>query len=247
MASKYTQLLALILVLASCVGGGGGSSKLTNPQAQGPAPDPGPSYDDLKAKYESNYEYQQQYGLALMNASSAYARGSTGKNITIGITDSGLDVSHVEIDGARIDPGSYLSYSNYTPNTRQKRHGTMVASVAAGILSENSDTPMHGVAFNADIFFVAIQLAEPDDTYEPIDLGDGAGGDPDPDFSGVDNFFENLFEVYTSRNIDIVNNSYGYSGNIIDYSEEVVRNAFPKTIAAIAQVGVTDADKTIFV
>ncbi len=247
MASKYTQLLGLILVLASCAGGGGGSSKLTNPQAQGPAPDPGPSYDDLKAKYESNYEYQQQYGLALMNASSAYARGSTGKNITIGITDSGLDVSHVEIDGARIDPGSYLSYSNYTPNTRQKRHGTMVASVAAGILSENSDTPMHGVAFDADIFFVAIQLAEPDDTYEPIDLGDGAGGEPDPDFSGVDNFFENLFEVYTSRNIDIVNNSYGYSGNIIDYSEEVVRNAFPKTIAAIAQVGVPDADKTIFV
>jgi subtilisin family serine protease len=207
------------------------------PQIQDPPPDPGPSYDELKVQYESNYEYQQQYGLALTNASSAYARGATGKNVTIGITDSGLDVSHVEIDGTRVNPGSYLSYSNYTPNTHQKRHGTMVASVAAGILSENSDTPMHGVAFDADIFFVAIQLAEPDDTYEPIDLGDGSGGEPDPDFSGVDNFFENLFEVYTSRNIDIVNNSYGYSGNIIDYSEEVVRNAFPKTIAAIAQTG----------
>ena len=126
MASKYTQLFALILVLASCAGGGGGSSKPLVPDLP---PDPGPSYDELKAQYESNYEYQQQYGLALINASSAYARGATGKNVTIGITDSGLDVSHVEIDGTRIDPGSYLSYSNYTPNTRKKRHGTMVASV----------------------------------------------------------------------------------------------------------------------
>ena len=244
MASKYTQLFVLILVLASCAGGGGGSSK---PQVPDLPPDPGPTYDELKAQYENNYEYQQQYGLALINASSAYARGATGKNVTIGITDSGLDVTHVEIDGTRIDPGSYLSYSNYTPNTRQKRHGTMVASVAAGTLSENSDTPMHGVAFDADIFFIAIQLAEPDDTYEPIDLGDGPGGDPDPDFSGVDNFFESLFDVYISRNIDIVNNSYGYSGNIIDYSEDIIRNAFPKTIAAIAQAEVPSADKTIFV
>ena len=244
MKFKYTQLSPIILFLASCAGGGGGSSQqIISPP---PAP-PGPTYEELKAKYESNYEYQQQWGLGLANASAAYARGSTGKNITIGITDSGLDVSHVEIDGTRVNPNSYLSYSNYTPNTRQKRHGTMVASVAAGILSENSDTPMHGVAFDADIFFVAIQLGEPDDTYEPIDLGDGNGGQPDPDFSGVDNFFENLFKVYTSRNIDIVNNSYGYPGNVIDYSEEIIRNAFPKTIAALAQSGVAPADKTIFV
>ena len=121
MASKYTQLFSLILILASCAGGGGGSNM---PQIQDPPPDPGPSYDELKLQYESNYEYQQQYGLALTNASSAYARGATGKNVTIGITDSGLDVSHVEIDETRVNPGSYLSYSNYTPNTRQKRHGS---------------------------------------------------------------------------------------------------------------------------
>lgn len=245
MRQKYTQLFVIILLLESCAGGGGGSSSpLENPT---PPPDPGPSYEVLKAQYESNYEYQQQYGLALANASSAYARGSTGKNVTIGITDSGLDISHVEIDPDRINPGSYLSYSNYTPNTRQKRHGTMVASVAAGILSENTDTPMHGVAFDADIFFIAIQLAEPDDTYEPIDLGDGDGGSSDPDFTGVDSFFENLFQVYTSRGIEIVNNSYGYSGNIIDYNESAVRNAFPKTIAAISQIFTPPADKTIFV
>ena len=30
---------------------------------------------------------------------------------------------------------------------------------------------MHGVAFEADILFVAIQLAEPDPNYDPVDIG----------------------------------------------------------------------------
>ena len=29
---------------------------------------------------------------------------------------------------------------------------------------------MHGVGFDADILFVAIQLAEPDPDYDPVDL-----------------------------------------------------------------------------
>ena len=39
---------------------------------------------------------QGQWGLSTINAAAAYARGATGKNITIGITDSGLDDSHVK-------------------------------------------------------------------------------------------------------------------------------------------------------
>ena len=63
----------------------------------------------------------------------------------------------------RIDAQDYLMialfhYSNYIPNTRQKRHGTMVASVAAGELDKKNSRPMHGVAFDADVLFVAIQL-----------------------------------------------------------------------------------------
>ena len=41
--------------------------------------------------------------------------------------------------------------------------------------------------------------------------------------------FTNDYEV------DIVNNSYGYSGNIIDYTEAQVRYAFPNTIAEMSQ------------
>ena len=126
----------------------------------------------------------------------------------------------------------------------------MVASVAAGSLEKSNSTPMHGVAFDADVLFVAIQLAEPDPDYEPVDLGDddGAGNVTNaPDFTGIDNFFKELFEIYNDLNVDIVNNSYGYSGNIIDYTEAQVRYAFPKTIEEMAQSGVPDSDKTIYV
>ena len=68
-----------------------------------------------------------------------------------------------------------------------------------------------------------------------------------PDFTGIDNFFSSLFEVYNQYDVDIVNNSYGYSGNIIDYTEAQVRYAFPKTIAEMSQIGTPDSQKTIYV
>ena len=251
---KQNRTLALVLVtLISCGGGGGGGSNNTPVVSQTPTPPSTPpslSFDELKAQYEGYYEYQSQWGLNMVNASSAYARGATGAGITIGITDSGLDNSHIEISATRLSANSALSYSNYTPNTRQKRHGTMVASVAAGKQDKTDITPMHGVAFEADVLFVAIQLAEPDPDYDPIDIGDDDGSgnvSGAPDFTGIDNFFSQLFEIYNDYDVDIVNNSYGYSGNINDYTEAQVRYAFPNTIAEMSQAGTPDSEKTIYV
>jgi len=251
---KQNRTLALVLVtLISCGGGGGGGSNNTPVVSQTPTPPSTPpslSFDELKEQYEGYYEYQSQWGLNMVNASSAYARGATGAGITIGITDSGLDNSHIEISATRLSANSALSYSNYTPNTRQKRHGTMVASVAAGKQDKTDITPMHGVAFEADVLFVAIQLAEPDPDYDPIDIGDDDGSgnvSGAPDFTGIDNFFSQLFEIYNDYDVDIVNNSYGYSGNINDYTEAQVRYAFPNTIAEMSQAGTPDSEKTIYV
>ena len=174
----------------------GGSPQSPNPStpsnpAPSPNPDPDPapsqSFDELVSQYESNDEYQDQWGLAAINASSAYARGATGKGIVIGITDSGLDTSHDEIAYSRVLPESNLTYSNYDPTTSQQRHGTMVASVAAGTLSQSNSSSMHGVAFDAEILFTAIQLAEPDDDYDPVDLGDTdtSPGEVNEDFTGM--------------------------------------------------------------
>ena len=251
--NQNRTLPLILIILMSCGGGGGSSSNMTPVVSQTPTPPVAPpslSFDELKDQYEGYYEYQRQWGLDFINASSAYARGATGAGITIGITDSGLDNSHQEISISRLSADSALSYSDYTPNTRQKRHGTAVASVAAGRQDKTNATPMHGVAFEADILFVAIQLAEPDPNYDPVDIGndDGSGNVSDaPDFTGIDNFFSQLFKIYNDYDVNIVNNSYGYSGNIIDYTEAQVRYAFPKTIAEMSQVGTPDSEKTIYV
>ena len=251
---KQNRTLVLtLLMLVSCGGGGGGGSDISPVIAQTPTPPTPPpslSFDELKAKYEAHYEYQNQWGLSSINASHAYARGATGEGITIGITDSGLDITHEEINSAKIASDSALSYSNYSPNTRQKRHGTMVTAVAAGKLDETNASPMHGVAFDAEVLFVAIQLAEPDPDYDPVDIGDDDGSGNvtgAPDFTGIDNFFSELFEIYNDYDVDIVNNSYGYSGNINDYTEAQVRYAFPKTIEEMSQIGTPDTEKTIYV
>ena len=252
MKQNKTLLFTLFFML-SCGGGGRGGSAPTPVISQAPTPPITPptlSYDELKTQYEGYYEYQRQWGLEVVNASAAYARGATGSGITIGITDSGLDSTHSEISITRLSSDSDLSYSDYTPNTRQQRHGTMVASVAAGAQDKSDTSPMHGVAFDANVLFIAIQLAEPDPNYDPVDLGsdDGAGNVSNaPDFTGIDNFFTQLFEIYNQYDVDIVNNSYGYSGNIIDYTEAQVRNAFPKTIVEMSQVGTPDSQKTIYV
>ncbi|MDC0091076.1 S8 family serine peptidase [Gammaproteobacteria bacterium] len=246
-------LLFTLFFLLSCGGGGGGGSAPSPVISQTPTPPvaaPSLSYDELKAQYEGYYEYQAQWGLDAVNASAAYARGATGSGITIGITDSGLDSTHSEISITRLSSDSDLSYSDYTPNTRQQRHGTMVASVAVGVQEKSDASPMHGVAFDANVTFIAIQLAEPDENYDPVDLGtdDGAGNVSNAaDFTGIDNFFNQLFGIYNGYDVDIINNSYGFSGNIIDYSEAQVRNAFPKTIAEMSQIGTPDSQKKIYV
>lgn len=257
--NKNYIVIPLLLIISSC-GGGGGSSQAPSvsipptPSSTPPSQPDEPSFSELKAEFESHYEYSRHWGLEAVNASSAYARGATGNNVLIGITDSGLDETHAEIKGANLSPNSDLEYTNYIPNTRQKRHGTMVASIAAGTLEKNASTPMHGVGFDSDILFVAIQLAEPDDDYDPVDLGDTDSDgnvtnadDVAQDFSGIDNFFSSLFDFYDFYNADIVNNSYGFSGNIIDYSEAQVRNAFPNTILSMSQEGTPDYNKTIYV
>jgi hypothetical protein len=192
-----------------------------------------------KAAYESSPEYIEQNGLALINASSAYARGATGEGALIGIMDSGVDTSHQELDGLyKLTDDSYLEYSSRSPTTEEKRHGTHVAAIALG---ERDGSGMHGVAFDAQLFFISIELGTAGEEYEPVTI------DPTVDFSAIDNSWSNLESYFIDRQVTVVNGSFGYQGNINDYTEANLRQAFPNTIDVLAQVNTPDADKTIFV
>ena len=175
----------------------------------------------------------------MINASSAYARGATGAGAIIGIMDSGVDTSHQELDGAfKLTSDSYLEYASRSPTTEEKRHGTHVSAIALG---ERDGSGMHGVAFDAQLFFISIELGTAGEEYEPATI------DSTVDYSAIDNSWSTLESYFIDRQVTVVNGSFGYQGNINDYTAENIRQAFPLTIDVLAQSGTADADKTIFV
>ena len=266
---NFKQIITICffaIALANCGGGGkGGSTQPSSPNNDVPpqnsqsnssqtqssqdssSSDSTASYVELMTKFTSSAEYINQYGLAMINAAEPYANNLSGAGTTIGIMDSGIETNHVELDSQnKITTDSVLDYSNFSgyraPTADDKTHGTFVASIAAGDRDEsNNPNDIQGVAYNAQIHFIAIPLAEPDDNYEPVEVTE----DNAEDYSGLDQAYASFYKDFTSRYVTAVNNSYGMQGNIADYEESAVRASFPTVIETIAQQN--KINKTIFV
>lgn len=120
-------------------------------------------------------ETQTKY-LSAIGAPQAWARGITGKGVTIGIVDNGFDVNHSDIKN------NVISFAN-TSAMKQAIgvHGTQMASIAAGRLDGNgtvgvapdaklvlfqvassvsSSTGLAGVGINMDAVIRGMTLAE---------------------------------------------------------------------------------------
>ena len=266
---NFKQIITICffaIALANCGGGGkGGSTQPSSPNNDVPpqnsqsnssqtqssqdssSSDSTASYVELMTKFTGSVEYINQYGLAMINAAEPYANNLSGAGTTIGIMDSGIETNHVELDSQnKITTDSVLDYSNFSgyraPTADDKTHGTFVASIAAGDRDEsNNPNDIQGVAYNAQIHFIAIPLAEPDDNYEPVEVTEENA----EDYSGLDQAYASFYKDFTSRYVTAVNNSYGMQGNIADYEESAVRASFPTVIETIAQQN--KINKTIFV
>lgn len=109
-----------------------------------PPPDEGTDPAPTPADFETA-EYNAQAGLALINASDAYARGLTGSGIVIALFDTGVDLSHPEFTG-RVAAGARDFMRDTNQITDPNGHGTHVG----GIMAANRDgNGMHGVAYEA--------------------------------------------------------------------------------------------------
>ena len=138
-------------------------------------------------------EYFGSDGLDLVNAADAYAKGFTGKGITIGVLDQPINFLHSKfstktastaIREARMKGGAFGVY-----DWKNIFHGTHVAAIAAG--SRNGQV-MHGVAFDADIFGASFM-----DNYSGEYGREGLMND-DP------------FAPYSNRaEVKVINNSWG--------------------------------------
>ena len=125
-------LISVSLLFTGC--GGGGSASL-RPSDSAP----------LRPSDFETPEYERQAGLRLINASSAYARGGTGKGVTVGVFDSGANPNHPDL--AR----KYRLISGWRGDSDTEDddgHGSHVAGIIA---ARKDGSGMHGVAYEAEL------------------------------------------------------------------------------------------------
>ena len=135
-------------------------------------------------------EYYGSGGLDLVNAAEAYAKGYTGKGITIGINDHPINFEHecfVDKTGSKFVGSLNLEGIDW----KEYYHGSHIAGIAAG--SKNGKT-MHGVAFDADVF----------NSNFSYDIG----------FVYCEDLGFSTFSSYSQ--IKTINNSWGFTDNSID-------------------------------
>jgi subtilisin family serine protease len=255
-----TLALGLVVTLCGC-GGGGGGQKSADSGIQIPPPssnqdnskppwnsfadqiqDPS-NLNDLATQFETD-EYEAMGALAMINASSAYARGATGAGIAVGVIDSSVYEEHIEFAQGSDNKVEYAGsdYSSGNPRSDDAiGHGTLVA----GIIAANRDGTlvssginMHGVAFDASILAYEIPLGSGSGPYDPLDV-------EQINFSD-DNYFANRFNTMADQ-VDIINLSFGFSGVVTSYTAAQVESAFGLTIDALAQQNKSRSERSIFV
>ncbi|MCY4613025.1 MAG: S8 family serine peptidase [Nitrospira sp.] len=131
-------------------------------------------------------EYQRQGGLALIKASSMYARGGTGKGVTVGLLDTGATPGHPDLAGTYVVIDSFEGVDPMDTNPEFHGHGTHVAGIMA---ARKDDSGMHGVAYEARLASYALEFDENDDVVD-FELGKAT-------------------DELTTFGVRIVNNSWG--------------------------------------
>lgn len=226
----YKKLyLMLAFILVSCGGGGGPNVPVSKVPNESVLENESASnlFPILDLKEIETPEYFNQWGLDFINASSAYLIGATGKGVTVAIVDEALDWGHHEfLKKGILHPDSVLTYSGgREPTPLEKFHGTATASIIAA-RRDAKDIPgnMQGVAYESQILFMATELGEPpaDGDYVPISINDY-------DWSFYDQAEAKLYDELSGK-VEVINNSFGFTGQITDYPKNTFESNFPKFI-----------------
>ncbi len=218
--------------VAACGGGGGGGGGTgstapspmlppdASPAAAPPVTPPPPvsppalptSTFETKEYFGSTFTSGNRSGLGQIHASSAYARGATGKGITVAVIDSNVDSTISELQGQISASYDVNSVSRETTDVDSGGHGTTVASV---IVARKDDKGVHGVAYDAKV------LAIRADTQKSCN---GSGGD-----SGGCQFSDtsliSAINYAVSNGAKVINMSLGGEGTISARLKTAIVNA----------------------
>jgi len=148
---RLTPLIA-VAALAGCGGDGTATNSAPAPLPSAPAPasTTTPSTTTttpaIPASTFQTAEYVRSTGPSFHQAIPAWQTGASGKSVTLGIVDSGIDTSNTEFAG-RISPAS-RDVVGTRPLMPDDDHGTQVALTAA---AGRNDSGIMGIAWGATV------------------------------------------------------------------------------------------------
>ncbi|MFQ5008631.1 serine protease [Clostridioides difficile] len=107
------------------------------------------------------------YGIKQMNARRMWDEGYTGKNIVVGIIDTGCDISHPLLKGKIIGGANFSDDSNGNKNIYEdfNGHGTHVAGIIA---ASNYNNEVMGVAPDCKLLIAKALNKDGTGTYQSI-------------------------------------------------------------------------------
>lgn len=146
--------LAVLSLLGGCGGGGGAVNSTpaatppaTPPPTPSPSPTPTPPPSSLlSAESFRTAEYNRSDGPVYHNVIPAWQTGASGKGVTLGIVDTGIDTANTEFSG-RIAAASRDVVASRSVNGTDS-HGTQVALTAA---AARDNSGIVGIAYEATI------------------------------------------------------------------------------------------------
>jgi len=222
------SVCAAALALAGC-GGGGGTAR-PNPISSPPPPPPPPPSPPPPSPPPTNFddaEYRRSNGAVSSGAIAAWQDGATGRNVKVGVIDTGVNPNLAEFTG-RIDPASQDVAANRGV-TDEEGHGTAVTAVIA---ANRNGSGIVGVAFESTI--ISLNTADPTDC------------DPDDGCTHRDGDIARAIDIARNNGARVVNISLGGDGVGQSVIDAVARAVQAGMVIVVSAGNESDADPDPF-